>query len=447
MLKKIEDKRKQIEFLCIDDLVPKDHLVRKIDKAIDFSFIYDEVKYLYSEKGRPSIDPVSLIKIVLVQYMFGIQSMRQTIKELEVNVAYKWFCGFDVYEKIPHFSTFGKNYVRRFKGTKVFENIFNKILNEAEKNGFLNTESVYMDSTHIKASANKNKKREKYIRQEAKGYEVALLKEINAEREGKGKKEILKETKKKEHRIAESTVDKDAGLFHKGEHEKMFAYSAHTVCDENTFILDFKLTAGNVHDSRMFSPLYNSLKSKYNFKIIALDAGYKTPAIAKEILEDKKIPLMPYTRPKGKTREFIYDKYYDYYVCPEGNVLEHTNTNRLGYKEYTGNKEMCKGCPNRGSCLSKTQNKKKLFRHVWKDGIDKVNELRRTDVWKKYYPKRKETIERSFGFAKEQHGMRYTRLRGKKKVGLEVLLIYACMNLKKLANWKWKNEKSTINAR
>ena len=125
--------------------MPKNHILRAIDKAIDFSFIYEEVEGLYSEKGRPDIDPVSLFKIVFIQYLFGIRSMRQTIKEIEVNVAYRWFIGYSLTESVPHFSTFGKNYVRRFAGIDIFERIFKRILEEAQKTG-------YMD-----ASANKSK--------------------------------------------------------------------------------------------------------------------------------------------------------------------------------------------------------------------------------------------------------------------------------------------------
>ena len=77
--------RNQIELLSIDDLVPKNHLVRKLDAAINLDFIYDEVKDLYKPYGRESIDPVVLIKIVMIQYIFGIRSMRQTLKEIEVN--------------------------------------------------------------------------------------------------------------------------------------------------------------------------------------------------------------------------------------------------------------------------------------------------------------------------------------------------------------------------
>ena len=107
--------------ISLEKLVPENHLLRAIDKAIDFSFIYEEVEGLYSEKGRPGIDPVSLFKIVFIQYLFGICSMCQRIREIEVNNAYQWFIGYSLTEAVSHFSTFGKNYVRRFAGTDIFE--------------------------------------------------------------------------------------------------------------------------------------------------------------------------------------------------------------------------------------------------------------------------------------------------------------------------------------
>jgi transposase len=99
------------------------------------------VKDSYLEdKGRPSIDSVVLIKIPLIQYLFGIRSMRQTIKEIETNVEYRWFLGFDFHDPIPHFSTFGKNYERRFKNSNLFEQIFSHILSQAIEHGFVHTE-------------------------------------------------------------------------------------------------------------------------------------------------------------------------------------------------------------------------------------------------------------------------------------------------------------------
>lgn len=448
MLKIDKKNRTQIELLCLEQLVPQDHLVRKIDKAIDFNFIYDDVKDLYSDVGRGSVDPVSLIKIALVQYLFGIKSMRQTIKELEVNMAYRWFCGFGITSQIPHFTTFGKNYSRRFKDNTIFENIFNKILLQAVQNGFVNTKAIFMDSTHIKASANKRKKIEYEVKNEVKNYQKTLEKEINEDRVLNGKKEFDdKDDNDKTHTITKSTTDPDAGEFHKGEHEKMFAYSAHTVCDRNGFVLDFNVTPANVHDSTEFSDLYQKILTKFNFKYIALDAGYKTPAIAKEILDSGKIPLMPYKRPNGKKNTnltFKYDKYYDTYTCPNGNILEYATTNRLGYREYTSNSEMCKKCPNLKECISNTQTKKAVRRHLWQDYLDKVEEIRHTPEWKKLYPERSETIERVFGDAKEKHGMRYTQMRGKQKVTLQVLLTFLSINLKKLAKWSWEKAKKII---
>jgi transposase len=122
--------KKQVEMLCLDQLVPEEHMVRKIDKAIDIGFIYPLVEDLYSPFGAESIDPVVLIKINIIQYTFGIRSMRQTLKEIEVNNAYRWYLGYGLTQKLPHFSTFSKNYTRRFEGTDLFEPLtFQKLSN------------------------------------------------------------------------------------------------------------------------------------------------------------------------------------------------------------------------------------------------------------------------------------------------------------------------------
>ena len=129
--------RDQLEMVSLDEMVPEDHLVRKLEKAIDFSFIYDLVEDLYSDRGRPGVDPVVLIKLPFLQYTFGIRSMRRTIEEVNTNLAYRWFLGFGFYDKVPHFSTFGKNYERRFKDTDLFEQIFYRILKQVADRGLL----------------------------------------------------------------------------------------------------------------------------------------------------------------------------------------------------------------------------------------------------------------------------------------------------------------------
>ncbi len=185
--------RTQISLVSLDELVPKDHLVRKIENAIDFSFIYELVRDVYCEdNGRPSIDPVVLIKIALIQCLFGIRSMRQTIKEIETNVAYRWFIGYDFSQPIPHFSTFGKNYVRRFKDTQLFEEIFARVLEEAMKYGFVNSDALFMDATHVKANANKNKYQKELVQEQSKHYQELLHEEIDADRLAHGKKPLRK---------------------------------------------------------------------------------------------------------------------------------------------------------------------------------------------------------------------------------------------------------------
>lgn len=196
--KHLEDGRNQIEMVALDQLVPEDHLVRKIEQAIDFDFIHDLVKDKYSlDNGRPSIDPVVLIKMVFIQYLFGIRSMRQTIKEIETNVAYRWFIGYGFTEKIPHFSTFGKNYVRRFHDTDLFEQIFYRILKEAMNKGFVDPSVAFIDSTHVKANANKKKYDKKVVRVEIRNYQSQLDDEINIDREEHEKRRFPHKIKKK----------------------------------------------------------------------------------------------------------------------------------------------------------------------------------------------------------------------------------------------------------
>ena len=137
---------------------------RVIDKAIDWNFIYNLVEDKYSpDFGRPSMDPVMLIKIPFIQYLYGIKSMRQTMKEIEVNVAYRWFLGLEMNDAVPHFSTFGKNYTRRFKDTDLFEQIFSHILSECYKYKFVDPTEVFVDATHVKACANSKKMRRKTL--------------------------------------------------------------------------------------------------------------------------------------------------------------------------------------------------------------------------------------------------------------------------------------------
>lgn len=441
----------QIEFVCISDLVPEGHLLRAVNNSIDFSFIYEEVKELYSEdRGRPSIDPVVLIKLIMLQALYGIRSMRQTIKEVEVNIAYRWFLGYGLQEKIPHFSTFGKNYERRFKESDLFEQIFIRVLMEAIKNGFIKSDTVFIDATHVKASANKKKYIMKMAQHRAHKYKRELMTEINADREEHGKKpfedndedDSPKESKPEQ--VKESTTDPESGMFHKGEKESCFAYTASVACDRNNFVLGVKVAPGNTHDSQVFTDIFQEINQQFpEIEAVVVDAGYKTPGICREIIKAQKLPIMPYKRPMTKEgyfkkHEYVYDEYYDCYLCPNNQVLKYSTTNREGYREYKSNPQICRACPMLMQCTQSKNNTKVVTRHIWEPYVEVAEDIRHTPKGKDLYRMRGETIERVFADAKEKHGMRYTHYRGLRKVQHYLTLLFACMNLKKLATWKRK---------
>lgn len=471
----VNDKvQQEMYVVTIEELVPEEHLVRKIDKVIDFSFIRDLVKDLYCENnGRPSIDPVVLYKIIIISKIFGINSIRKTIKEIEVNIAYRWFLRIGLTGKVPHFSTISTNYHRRkFHEKEIEKKIFAKILSQAINHRLIKLEEVFADSTPVKANANKRKYVKAYINKVYREYEQELMEAINQDRIKHGL-EPLKDkddngnnntenpetidnnenrenlevgsnnTEEKKKEIKQSTTDPESGYFHKGEKEQCFAYTVTTVCDRNGFVLDCHVEAGNVHDSISFFPLYNRMKEKpYSQEIWywVMDSAYKTPAICKKLIDDGYIPVLPYKRPMTKKEyfkkyEYVYDEFYDCYLCPNNKVLKYKTTDRKGYRLYESNPEDCAACPLRFKCTNNKNNIKTVTRHVWANYVEEVDETRYKTYFNEIYNKRKETIERVFADGKENHGLRYTRKRGRKKVEADVTLIFACMNLKKLAMW------------
>ena len=154
MLERGKLDRGVIEIVDTESLVPKGHLLRKIDEAVDFNRLYEMVESLYSEdNGRPSVDPVVLFKMVLIQHLYGLPSLRRTAEEINLNIAYRWFLGYTLQEETPHFSTVSYNFRHRFTAETV-DRVFAWILEEVEQAGYLSPKAVFIDGTHIKASAN-----------------------------------------------------------------------------------------------------------------------------------------------------------------------------------------------------------------------------------------------------------------------------------------------------
>ncbi|EQB3323289.1 IS1182 family transposase [Klebsiella variicola] len=443
MLKAPSPQQYQLEMVTLEELVPKDHLVRKVDAAIDFEFIRAEVEHLYcKDNGRPPIDPVRLFKIMILGYLFGVPSERRLMQEIQVNVAYRWFLRMGLTEKVPDASTLSQNRIRRFNGTDVFQRIFDRIVEQAFEQRLIGGYTLYTDSTHLKASANKRKAVNQEVTASTSAYIAELDKAIEADREAQGKKP-LKEAKAtpevKNQKV--STTDPDSGFMTREGKPQGFFYLDHrTVDGRHGIITDTFATAGNVHDSQPYIARLDRQLERFQFTPIAvgLDAGYFTAPLCHLIRERQIAPVIAYRRPNGtanpiKKKHFNYDNNTDTYRCPQGEILSYSTTDRNGYRHYSSDPQKCKDCPLRLDCTRSQQHKKTLTRHVWEEDKEHVSGLRLTPWGKKIYSRRKETVERSFADAKQHHGHRYARFRGLAKVQMQCLLAAVAQNIKKMA--------------
>ena len=149
----------EYELVMLEELVPQDHFLRKVDAAVDFSFIHDMCKDLYClDNGRPAIDPEVLFNMLLLGYLYGIKSEIKLAQAVNENIAFKWFLGLKLTEKGPDHATISANRVRRFRENDIAEKIFNEILRQCINKGLVGGAILYTDSTHIKAKANKHRK-------------------------------------------------------------------------------------------------------------------------------------------------------------------------------------------------------------------------------------------------------------------------------------------------
>lgn len=254
----------------LDNLVPADHLVRKLDEFIDWSFINTLTDPLYSNTGRGRIDPVILFKMIFINKLYGINSMRKTCEEIKVNLVYRWFLGLSFEVQVTNHSTHSKNYRRKFKDNQISEQIFMVVLTKLHEQELIDMETLFIDGTHIKANANKNKyNKVEVLQYSVKIYQEELDTEINEDRIKHGKKK-LKEKDEVLVILGEkvSKNDPESGVFHKGEKEKYSAYSANTACNVNGYIVDVHIEPGNVHDSVSCIELHERLMKNEAFESV-----------------------------------------------------------------------------------------------------------------------------------------------------------------------------------
>src|SRR3989440_10253726 len=141
----------------LDEAVSDDHPVREIAAVLDLSWVHSELAPYYSQLGRPSIDPVLMIRMLIVGYVFAIRSERALCRDVRVNLAYRWFCGLSIEDKIPDHSAFSRARNERFRNSDIFRSVFERVVEDCIAAGLVGGEGFAVDASLIAADANKQR--------------------------------------------------------------------------------------------------------------------------------------------------------------------------------------------------------------------------------------------------------------------------------------------------
>ena len=330
MLKQRREKQQQMELVIMEQMVPEDHFLRKVDRAVDFSFIYDLCAPLYcADNGRPAIDPEILFRMLLVGYLYGIKSEARLEEEINYNIAYKWFCGLDLTDKAPDATTISQNRRRRFRDNNIAEEIFNEILRQCMAKGLVGGAILYTDSTHIKAKANKHKKKLVEVAVTPKAYLSELDAQVDQERKELGKKPFDRDDEAHKGGGSatrmQSRTDPESGQQSRDGKPNGFYYSEHrTVDSKRNVIVNVHVEAANINDVTPMPEILDEVERRLGKlpKYMGLDAGYHNAWIAHLLERDGIQRVTGYRRHTykgehyGKYR-FRYDPKSDEYIYPE----------------------------------------------------------------------------------------------------------------------------------
>ena len=423
-------KQFKLVFVNLDEMVPSDHFLRKLNETVDFEFIYDLMEPLYGKGGRPSIDPVVLIKMLLIGYLYGIDSERKLEEEVCFNLVYRWFLGLDLDDSVPDHSTFSQNRRRRFHGTEIFRQIFEHIVLECVKAGLVRGENIGMDSTHIKANADNHNSES-----------VEVIKTPQAFWDELGVAELPAESTVK----AKNPCDPEAGYMNRTGKPKGFHYLNHQCSDLDTgIILDVFVTGGDVQDCECCTERFAYLKNqkRYPVRAAGLDSGYDTIEIHAELA---RLGITGYIHPskRGSRKEsemlsadeFTWLPEQNCYICPNKKMLTYRGTwyhAGVPGRNYVASMEDCRDCPYREKCFTQKSKARRIVRKPWQEFREAGHQRKGTRKYKWILRRRQVVCEGNFGLQKRCHNLRFTRKRGIENVTEQCLLSACALNLKRL---------------
>ncbi len=430
---------------CLDDIVPADHLVRRIDEVLDLSWLHGELEPYYSHTGRPSIDPELMIRILIIGYVFAIRSERQLCSEVQVNLAYRWFCRLGLEDDIPDHSVFSRARHERFRESGVFRQVFETVVSACITEGLVGGQSLSVDASYIKADVDQIKRvpgDDPIDWPDGKKASRAVTEYLNtldqeAPDENKGSKRA------KPPKVISLTDPQATWATKKQKVRPIFVYDANYLIDNKLgVIVDAEGTRANrIDENRVCVSMVERVIKRFGLKPkrLAADTAYGSGKTLKALLDYNIDPHIPVWDKSNRTDgtfsrgDFTYDADRDVYTCPRGNTLKTTGNVHDDTLRYLARTKDCRLCPLKERCCPNTPFRK-VPRDINEDARDYARALAKMKAFKIMSDERKK-VEMAFAHMKRIFKLDRFRLRGLSGARDEVLLTATAQNLRKLARY------------
>ena len=422
----------------LDEVVPSDHLLRRIDAVLDLDWLRGELQSFYSHTGRPSVCPELMVRMLVIGYCFGVRSERRLCDEVRLNLAYRWFFRLGIEDRVPDHSTFSVNRHGRFRDGDVFRRVFEDVVRRCLDAGLVGGEGFAVDASVIEADASRY--------QRVDGSEVDWTDGQRASRPVRDYLAALESDNPplnpRQKPKAMSPSDPSAAWTTRGRHKVMFGYSLNYLIDtENAVVVDVEATPTRISkevDATGTMVERTTKRLGLKPKRIAGDVAYGTGKLLGWLVEhgiDPHIPVWDKGRRDDGTLsrdDFVFDTEANIYTCPQGKALHTTGRVHDGKTLlYRSRKADCEDCPLKHRCCPNTATRK-IPRDVNEAACDKVRAMMSTEEYETSAILRKK-VETLFGEAKRNLGFTRLRLRGLTGAADEFLITATVQNLKRLA--------------
>lgn len=427
---------------CLEDHVPADHLLRKIDRLLDFESLRPEFAALYSYTGRPSVDPELMIRMLLIGYLYGVRSERRLVEEAHLNLAYRWFCGLGLEGQVPDRSTFSKNRHGRFAEGDILRRVFEMVVARCISAELVAGAGAAVDGSTIAADANRDRRAPPDAIQDVWDGKGAVSRPVQAylDQLAAEDAETPKPGPKRKPPKAISETDPQSAWSLKDGPGRFSYETNYLIDDAYGIIVDVEATPARLSQEIVAArTMLDRSAERFGFTpdSLAADKSYGTGPFLAWLLDRKIAPHVPVLDRKrqtdGKfTRDaFVYDPEADSFTCPQGAKLKlravHQDTQ---VKRYKAPAPACRDCPIKADCTDAPT--RSLVRLMDEEAREHVRALAETDAFAASRAKRKK-VEMLFAHLKRNFGFRRLKLRGIKGAAEEFLLAATAQNLKRLA--------------